>query len=496
MLGMASNGTVGNENGENLWDKTFSAFFQDDWKISSRLTLNLGLRYDIFYAPTFPDGGVSNFLLDYSDTSPNARLKQIRLGGQGNDPCQCENGFKNFAPRLGFAYRLNKKTVVRSGAGIIFARADALQVQWARGQNQAPDFVEVSFATIDRINPRMTLSSGFPAVQLPATTVPGPQLVAAESDNRFLPAQYSNQWFFDVQRELPGDVLFTLGYNGNEAHKLLTSLNYALPYDVAPSPVPMVNRRLWNFYNSVNRQTPLGNSLYTGLTSKLEKRFSKGLTFLSSYTWSHAIDNVDETNNNDGVSVLKPWDRRMNRGNSLTDVRHAYVLSSTWEIPVGKGKKFLSGAGKPVDALLGGWQLSAIFSRTTGEPFTVTTSGGITNAGGADRPNRIADGTLSSGRSIDRWFDLSAFTVQPNYTYGNSGRNILFGPSLTNIDFLLAKAFKLTERFNLQFRAEAFNATNTPYFGLPGVNINGAGAGQITSASDPRRIQFGLKLRF
>ncbi len=494
MLGLASGGTVGNENGEHLVDFTFAGFVQDDWKITPRLTLNLGVRYDIFFAPTFPDGGVSTFALDFSNTSPTARLKQTRFG---KGDCQCDNDWNNFAPRLGFAYKLTNKTVVRAGGGIVFARADAIQTQWARGQNQAPDFLEYTFGTLDRINPRLTLNGGFPAVSFNGTDVPGPNAVAIDAPNRFLPTQYSQQWFFDIQREIPFDTLLTVGYSGNGARKMLGNVNYSLPYDIAPSPVPLANRRLWPFYNAVNRQEPFGSSSYNGLLAKLEKRFSKGLTFLASYTWSHALDNLDEVGNNDNTGVVFPWNRGLNRGNSLTDVRHSFIFSSTWELPFGKGKMFFTRANRVTDLVLGGWQLSGVFSKATGEPFTVTTSGGITNAGGADRPNRLRDGTLpSSQRSIDRWFDVSAFQVQPNYTYGNSGRNVLFGPGVTNLDFLLGKVFALTERFRLQFRAEAFNATNTPAFGNPAANINTSGVGQIRTAGEPRRIQFGLKLLF
>jgi hypothetical protein len=143
---------------------------------------------------------------------------------------------------------------------------------------------------------------------------------------------------------------------------------------------------------------------------------------------------------------------------------------------------------------LGGWQVAALATMRSGIPFTVTTSGGITNAGGADRPNRIGDGTLpSSQRTIDHWFDTTAFLVQPQYTYGNAGRNILFGPGLKNLDLSLSKSFAIAEGKRLQFRAESFNFTNTPAFGQPGATLNGLGVGQITSAGDPRRIQFGLK---
>ncbi len=494
MLGMASGGTIGNENGENLWVNNFAGFVQDDWKITPRLTLNLGIRYDIYFAPVFPDGGVSTFDLDFSRTgTTDIQLKQTSFKGG----CGCQNDLNNFAPRVGLAYKIGNKTVIRSGYGLIFAQADSIQTQWARAQNQAPDFVEIGFGTLDRINPRLTLSGGFPAVQLPATVVPGPNSVGIESPNKFLPTQYSSQWFFDIQRELKLDTLLTVGYSGNGTHKLLSNINYNVPFNIDPSPIPVANRRLWPFYTAVNRQEPLGNLSYNALLARLEKRFSKGLTFLAAYTWSHTIDNVDEVGNNDGTGVLKPWDRSLNRANSLTDVRHNFVLSTTYELPVGKGKQFLARANRLTDTILGGWQISAIVGRTSGLPFTVSTSGGITNAGGADRPNRLRDGALPADqRSIDRWFDTAAFQVQPNFTYGNSGRNILTGPTLNNVDFSLAKSVAIVERVRLQFRAEAFNATNTPFFGLPGTNINGAGTGQITSAGEPRRVQFGLKLLF
>ncbi len=494
MLGLAAGGTVGNENGELLTHRAIAMFFQDDWKISSKLTLNLGLRYDVFFAPVFPEGRVSTFELDFANTGPAARLPMLRF--QPGD-CHCDNDLNNIAPRLGLAYKLTNKTVLRAGAGIIYARPDSLQTQWARGQNQAPDFLEFGFGTLDRITPRLTLSGGFPAVNFATNEVPGPNAVGIDAAPRYLPTQYSMQWFFDLQRELPFNTIVTIGYNGNGTRKMLGGLNYAIPYNIEPSPVPLVSRRLWPFYNSVNRQQAFGSLSYNGLILKAEKRFSKGLTFLLSYTWSHAIDNLDEVGNGEGTGALKPWDRNLNRGNALTDIRHSFVYSSTYELPFGKGKPFLSNAGRAVNLLIGGWQVGGIFSRISGEPFTVSTSGGITNAGGADRPNRLRDGALpASERSIDRWFDVSAFQVQPTFTYGNSGRNILFGPGVTNLDFSLAKFFQLTEKFRLQFRAESFNASNTPAFGNPGANINAPGAGTINSAGEPRRIQFGLKLLF
>jgi hypothetical protein len=490
MLGWAAAGNLGNENGENLMTNSFAAFIQDDWKLSPRLTVNLGLRYDIFFAPTFPDGRVSNFLLDYSQTGANGRLPQIRP--QNGSDCGCDQNYKDFAPRVGLAYRLTNKTVLRSGFGIIYAQNDSFSSQSARWMNQSPDFVEYSFATIDRVNPLVILQNGFPAVQLPATSVPGPAAVGINIQSAKMPDQYSEQWFFDVQRELPYDILMTLGYSGNGAHRQIIPLDYDLPYGPAASTV--ASRRNFPYYTAVTRQMPMGNSSYNALLWKVEKRFSKGLSFLSAFTWSHGIDDLIEVGNGTtGNGAVAPWNVELNRGNSYSDIRRQWAFSAAYELPFGKGKTWLSQGGV-VNAVLGGWQVASLVTMRSGIPYTVVTSGGISNAGGADRPNRIGSGNLSDGQqSIDHWFDTSAFVVQPQFTYGNAGRNILFGPNLRNLDLSLSKSFSITENKRFQFRAESFNFTNTPAFGQPATTLNQPGVGQITSAGDPRRIQFGLK---
>jgi hypothetical protein len=497
MLGWAAGGTLGNENGENMFVKYISAFVQDDWKVTSRLTLNLGLRYDIFTAPTFPDGGVSNFILDYTNVGGNAQLQQVRPKG-GSD-CGCQNAHKNFGPRVGLAYRLNNKTVLRSGFGIIYGVPDYLGDDTSRFKNQVPDFVEYSFSTVDRINPRLILKNGFPSIQLPASSVPGPQSVAINSQQNYMRNQYSEQWFFDLQRELPFDVLMTLGYSGNGSHELYTSRNYNLPF--GPSPLPIASREIWPYYTSVTRWFPIGNLSYNAFSFKLEKRFSRGLTFLSAFTWSHSIDTVPPNPDLNQYQLtpqqpVNPYNFELNRGNSQTDVPRTYVISATYELPFGKGKPWLHDS-RFLDFLIGGWQAGGVLTLRDGYPFTVSTTGNITNAGGTDRPNALRNATLPSGtQSIYQWFDVSAFAVQPQYTFGNAGRNTLFGPSLRNIDFSLAKAFSIAEGKKLQFRFESFNFTNTPAFGQPASVINQAGAGTITSAGAPRNIQFALKFLF
>ena len=308
-----------------------------------------------------------------------------------------------------------------------------------------------------------------------------------------MPDQYSQQWFFDIQRELPYDILMTLDYTGNGARRLVLGLDYNVPY--GPAAATVASRRTFPYYTGVTRQMPMGNSSYNAFIWKAEKRFSKGLSFLSAFTWAHTIDDLTEiSNNTGGDNPVVPWNIRLNRGNSYTDIRRQWAFSAAWELPFGKGKSLLNRGGA-LNTILGGWQLASLVTMRSGIPFTVVTSGGLTNAGGADRPNRIGNGTLPSGQqTIDHWFDTTAFSVQPQYTYGNSGRNILFGPVLHNLDLSLSKTLSITEGKRLQFRVESFNFTNTPAFGQPGATLNGLGVGQITTtASDPRRIQFGLK---
>jgi len=394
---------------------------------------------------------------------------------------------------LGLAYRFGSKTVLRSGTGLVYAQGDYLTDQVARFRNQSPDFVEISFATLDRITPRLILKDGFPPVQLPAASVPGPASVGINAQQANMADQYSLQWFFDVQHELPSDVLATVGYQGNGTHHMLIAMDYNLPF--GPAAATVASRRIFPYYTGVTRLVPMGNLSYNALTWKMEKRFTRGFTFLSAFTWAHTLDNLLEPlNQTADQGPVVPYNRQLNRGNSNADIRRSYAFSSTYELPFGSGKRMMNRGGM-MNALFGGWQFSGILTLRSGLPFTVITGGGITNAGGADRPNRLANGTLSSQqRSVDRWFDVTAFRIQPQYTFGNSGRNILFGPGLRNIDLSLAKSFPLGEKRRLQFRAESFNFTNTPAFGLPAPNINALGAGAITTtAADPRRLQFGLK---
>jgi hypothetical protein len=256
---------------------------------------------------------------------------------------------------------------------------------------------------------------------------------------------------------------------------------------------------------------------YNSLQVKLERRLSKGLTLLASYTYgkslTDSVDHLSTSGVSNGVDVGEyrepqdPKHRRLEYGPSEFDVTQRFVLSGVWQLPFGRGRVYGKNWSRGADLVLGGWEFSPIFTSQTGLPLTINQSQ-VTNIGGErrSRPNRVADGSLPDDRrSVDQWFDTGAFVPTtatvgargfvPNQIFGNSGVGILRGPGLTNLDFNLSKDFAIVAKVPAQFRAEFFNALNHANFGVPGVTI-GAGFGQIVNTADARIIQFALKLRF
>jgi hypothetical protein len=496
LLGWASQTTVGNQLSENAIAPYWGLYVQDDWKLSPRLTLNLGLRWELFQSPYFPDGhragrlGVSRFLTEFNVAPSDPRYETFERPKDGRD-CGCKEDYNNFAPRFGAAFRLTAKTVVRAGAGIFYGEADYITSESARWINQTPDFTEVITPT-NNIVPAAIVRDGFAPVTLPATEpVPGTNLEVSRDE---FPNQYASQWFFDVQRELPGDILLAVGYQGAKATHLYAGRNINSP---GPHPtIPANQRRLRPIWNNITLRDPGFNSSYNALVAKAERRFSKGLTFIGSYTWSHNIDQNNESLDEGLAGTANPYDYRSERGNSSLDRRHNFVGSYTYELPFGRGRAFGGSWGGALDALLGGWQLGGILSLRTGIPFSVSYPGDAQNSGTANRGDRIGVGTLPDP-TIDRWFDEFAFVASAPGVFGNTGRNVLYGPGSRNFDFILGKRFRLPwERHALQFRFESFNFTNTPTFGQPNSGLRGQATATINQADEPRRIQLALKYTF
>ncbi|MCB9383504.1 MAG: carboxypeptidase regulatory-like domain-containing protein [Bryobacterales bacterium] len=514
LLGLANNGTWGWPNGEEYITRYYGAFIQDDYKITNRLTMNIGIRYELFGVPTFPNPNsnalnvtVGRFVSEFNGRpfDPREGLAPADGGFSGDDylpfferpTSSSDSGGEadknNFAPRIGFAFRANEKTVIRVGAGIFYGESDNVQGESARFNTGSPFSNEYTNPQ-PRENSTFLVQDGFPAAQ--RTGLPRASLSVETKQPGVWPQFYSGQWFLDIQRELPGNTLLTIGYNGTSTSQIAGAINYNRP--ITPDPtIRQQDRRIRPFFNNVNlRGSQFLNQNYNSLTLKAEKRFTQGLTFLSSFTWSHNID-VQNENLTQGTASQQRYTylQSIDRGNASLDRRLSYVTSVIYELPFGKGKPYLnSGVGRWV---LGGWQVGGILNLLGGTPDSHTFNQDTTNVGGANRGDVIGDINLpSSQRTIDRWFNTDAIGPGQPGVIDNAGRNMVWGPGTKAFDFSLSRRFTITERQSLQLRFESFNFTNTPVFGRPNTAIGTANAGVITTAGEPRRIQFGLKYAF
>jgi hypothetical protein len=467
----------------------YSAYVADDWRASQKLTLNLGLRYEL----DTPYNEVANRWANFDPRTATVLV----AGRNGVGKSAGVNTFKKgFAPRFGFAYQVADKTVVRGGAGIFWNTAghggNALRLQRHVPFGPIYSFSPGNFFVTRRV------SDGFPTIpplNLALADTPSGSVIGV--DPNYQPG-YAEQFNLTVEHELPSSLLLKASYVANLGRHLDTSfnLNQAVPGAGAVNsrrPFFAVRPTLADVTWAVSD----GLAAYHAFQFSAEKRLTQGLSGLLSYTWGHSIDTVGQSfgGGAEGPLPQDPRNRRADRGNSPFDIRHRLTIAWNYALPFGKGRKWLSGGG-PAEYALGGWQANGINTFQTGLPFTPTANTSPLNTGTGSRPDRIGDGTLSN-RTVDRWFDTAAFATPAQFTYGNSGRNILYGPGRVNFDFSLFKEFRILEGLKLQFRTEFFNLFNTPQFDLPNAAIGAGNAGTITSiVGTPRQIQFGLKLVF
>jgi hypothetical protein len=479
LLGETASATVGTRVTSNSRQHIYQGYVQDDWKLTSRLTVNAGLRYEL----PLPFYETSNRYVDLIlDPGPEyGKLVPASEAGQYGYPISfAKPNYHDFAPRLGFAYQLTPKTVIRAAAGIFYGRDENLAVA-DRPTNNPPYYVTTTY-TSDQIDPNILLSQGFPSNWLSSEVHP-----TVNSFGKHMPTPYVQQWNFTVQRDLFNHFTGQVAYVGSSSHDLYVDANLNQP---APAPGAIQARRPLDTYSTINAYLPLVNAHYDGLQAQLERRFSRGVTVLAAYTFSHGLDN-------DTSSPEDAYNYSLEKASSSFDIRQRFVLSSVYELPFGRGKPFLN-SSRIGNIVAGGWQLSGIFTAQTGLPFTPVESVDASNTGTTERPNLIGDPVLSSAqRSVQEWFNLAAFAAPAAYTFGDSGRNILRGPGLINTDLGLSRVIPITERVSIQFRAEAFNLFNTPELGLPNATLGTATAGTITTVINPQReLQFALRLAF
>jgi hypothetical protein len=496
LLGYVNGGTYGRAQGEEIVAPYYAGFVQDDWKITSRLTLNAGLRWEATLGGFHPHADQQSVARYWLPEFYGTSLAEGIYFPTSDKDCGCHNDLNNLAPRLGLAWKVNDKTVVRAGAGIYFAQPDGLDSQFSNYFTGPPKANELTFVP-NLIQPVARLSVGFPDLPV-GTTIPNNSSIDVTYIDRL--TGYSQQWFLDVQRNLPLDIVLTLGYAGAGTRHLFTSRNINAP--LLPDPVVLAanRRRLRTGFNAITLRENSLNANYNSLTAKAERRFTRGFTLLSSFTWSHNIDFAGELlNNGESISPFRnQYNPGIERASSNQDRRLAWTTSYVYELPFGKGKRLLSsGVGA---WLLGGWQTGGILTFLSGRPLTHSINVDRQNNGGAVRGNWVRNPNLPDGeRTIDRWFDTTFVEATPAGVgqIGNAGRNLIIGPGVKNFDFLLSRSFAMPwEAHLIQFRFESFNFTNTPAFGNPNVAVGNVNVGRITTAGDPRRIQFALKYLF
>jgi hypothetical protein len=480
----------------NQW--SLQSFAADDFKVTPKLTLNLGVRWMARSGWGEDQNRISNFdpnLINPRTNTPGATW----YADQNGRTALTDTRKGLFAPRLGLAWVPFNKLSIRAGYGIFYMplSADAYSNQGPAGYR-----TQINMLSTDNLTPIFTLTQGPPAAVPPTDATRTPDLLNGQSiswwPTRFH-EPYTQQWHLTIQRELKS-ILFEAAYAGTKGVHLL------FPRDMNQLPAEKLgqgqNARLFPQYLSITSFLDDGNSIYHSLQLQSRKQFSQGLTFLATYTFSKNIDDSTYDHTGTGGQVVQIWNRTdLARGLATSDVTHRATGAFVYELPVGHGRTYLNRGGF-VDAVLGGWQMSGVLIAESGLPFTVGVAGANLSNSLANSwlPNRIGNGNLSSDqRSIARWFDTSAFVTPAQNTFGNTGRNVLRGPGFWQLDYGLAKNFAirpLGESTRIQFRADAFNVFNHTNFNNPSASVGNAQIGIISSAKSPRNIQLGLKVLF
>src|ERR1700704_4549609 len=516
LIGLPDFGEIASVHNVDYQRPVYGFYVQDDLRVSSRLTLNLGLRYDLFVPirerlnqqATY-DMSTQTLLVPRGQTAKltPALAKFIPLSAtasRGLVPADIDN----FAPRVGFAFKLHDRVVLRSSYGIFYAGYES--GGWS---NPSPGF-NPPFSSAQTFQMPCTASTANPANEQEDCSIPGlshffngfpldslsnptlPQLFGLDPSFR---SPYMQQWQLSMQYQLPLDTVLEIAYSGSKGTRLFSfyNANQAAPSKDPNAPTKK-RRPIPAIDNAIFQLRPDGNSEYNGLQVRAEHRFSRGLSLLRTYSYGHSLDNSSSVNlqsrnfSDFRWSAHPEWEH----GNSDFDVRHRFVLSYTYELPFGHGKRFAtSGLANQV---FGGWELSGIASLISGNWFTILDStSNFANSDGSQRPDTVAN---PNGRPClpGTLFNTCAFVDPPLGSFGNTGKNTVRGPGFRNWDFSVFKNFALPDRTSLQFRAEFFNLLNhtTLSFNNAGTDLGSQTFGFPDQARNPREIQFAIKFYY
>jgi hypothetical protein len=476
-------------------------YVQDDWRLTNRLTLNLGLRFE-FATPRWDrDNVLSNF-------DPQTNTILAARDGDTYDRSLMLNDAGNFAPRVGLAYSVTSRTVLRGGYGISYVHFNRVGSADLLGINGP----QVVIATVDQTPSQpafLTTQLGYPVgLTDPKSFNP------VKSNITFIPKDlkwpYVQSYFFSVQHEIGRNLVLDVAYVGNQSDRLPIIGDYNA---AVPGTGSLQSRRPITGFGAITWLDPAGFSNYNSLQVKVEKRLSSGLYFLNSFTYGHAIDNGNQSLENPNGNATAPQNIRnldAEKGTSAYDQKFTNITSVVYSLPFGRGRRYASGMPAVADAVLGGWELTGINTALSGEPITLTfdptaaldETGRIPDfRGGATyRPNLIGDPLAASGqRSVDNYFNKSNVLIpsDPMHPFGNAGRNIVRGYPFNQLDLGVFKNFRLPrEGMSVQFRSEFFNLLNHTNFRAPNSNASSSAFGTIRSTYPARQIQFALKFLF
>ncbi|MEZ5354890.1 MAG: carboxypeptidase-like regulatory domain-containing protein [Bryobacteraceae bacterium] len=478
------------------------AHVQDDFRVNSRLTINLGLMYQFgsrpydstdrlgnLYVTRDPQTGAYSGRLLWATTNPQPNPDT----GERNSPARTD-GFgralvksdkNDFAPRVGIAYRVSDKTVVRTGFGMFYNSTFVQELQ---------DLRKFWPFTVQQV-----FSPNRGGVLDQSISAPGPPFESTSAiggwpQNPGNRSPYSSQWNFFIQRQLQDDLTLDVGYVGSASRKQIgySPFNNAL----TPGPGPIQPRRLLPNFGDLDGGSNQYSGSYNGLQTTLKKRFSHGMQFNMNYTWQKSLDNQSSLAENQ--KTQDPFNRRADWSRSSWDINHVFVFSYVFELPFGRGRKFGGGMSRAADLIVGGWSLEGIARLESGPPFMVSIGQDIANTGRKTQRVNLVGDPNAGPKTAEQWFNTSAFARPAAFTFGNASPYITNADRITSLDIAAQKVFRVTERHQFEFRAEFFNFPNTVNFGDPAGDMNNVGSfGRISGQrTDPRQIQFGLRYRF
>jgi carboxypeptidase family protein len=497
----------------------WALYVDDTWKLTTKVTLALGLRYEV--TPPFYDSSrnVFSVYIPYEDRTANVAdtsryPKFIREGNcNGGDPyaginirwpqigvlCDGRLGDalvrtdrNDFAPRVGITWSPDSKWVIRTGAGM-FYNQDTGNPRFDMARNIAGRIRVNS----DLQNPTLFWSNALSNISGGVANITVPYAFANKYERR---TPYSMEYLFNVQRQLGANVVLEAGYMGSISRKLefLRAVNESLPGTVGSAQT----RAPYPTFGRIQLVDNSANSAYNSLALKATKRFSQGFTLLSSYTWSRSMDNSSgiRVQGQDTLFPQNSYCRTCEWAASAFDTRHRFVTSALYDLPLGKGRR-VDLANPLLNAFAGGWQAGGIWTVQSGFPVTPTVGGADRSGNGAgfDRPDTTGVSPYLSDAVPARWWNASAFSPNAPGTFGTAGRNALVGPRLFTLDFSAHKEFRMPYREShlVQFRFEAFNVLNHPVWGIPNANVLSSGFGTITgTAVSMRQLQMALKYSF